>query len=222
MYDTGGGYTVLDAAHAGAFGCKPYGRTVGFRLSGERVESQNCEAVTFDFGGFSITTEARVVDVNAFLPDGLPELAGIFSIQTFREHLVTIDYSGARLTIEEPDRFRARTREMTEIPLKVTNEKSGEAVTLFTQVLEAPEPLWFYMDSGNLRGVLVAPHAANLLGLDGHGHVTLHIAGFDYETAGEEMDIIYDGVLDVGFFKAHEVSLNLHDSRAWIGPRSSE
>jgi hypothetical protein len=33
---------------------------------------------------------------------------------------------------------------------------------MFTQVMKSPEPLWFYMDSGNLRGVLLAPHAAQL------------------------------------------------------------
>lgn len=222
LYDTGGGYTVLDQAYTNTFGCTPYGKTVGFRLSGEQVESRNCNPVTLDFSGFSVTTAPKVMDINSFLPEGLPKLAGVFSLQTFQSQLVTIDYSGGLVVIETPASFRARTRDMTEIPLKVTNELDGEAVSIFTQVLETPEPLWFYMDSGNLRGVLLAPHAAKILGLEGEGPLTLQIAGLAYDSTGEVMDMIYDGVLDIRFFKAHKIALDLQNSRAWVKPSSSE
>jgi hypothetical protein len=111
---------------------------------------------------------------------------------------------------------------MTEIPLKVTSELDGESVTIFTQVLETPEPLWFYMDSGNLRGILLAPHAAKQVGLEDGGPLTLQVAGLDYESTGEVMDIIYDGVLDIRFFKAHRIALDLQNSRAWVKPDFSE
>jgi hypothetical protein len=162
------------------------------------------------------------MDVNSFLPEGLPKLAGIFSLQTFQKNLVTIDYADALLTIESPDSFVARTRDMTEIPIMVTNEKSGEAISIFTRVLETPERLWFYLDSGNLRGILVAPHAAPLLGLDGQGTVALQFAGVTYEGPGEELDMIYDGALDVGFFKAYEVAVDVQKSKAWVRKVSSE
>ena len=216
FHDTGGGWTVLDGAYAGAFGCTPCGRTVGFRLSGERVESQNCKAITLDFGGLEVTTAPKVMDINSFLPDGLPKLAGLFSLQTFKDYLVTIDYTGGLVTIETPESFLLRTRGMTEIPLKVTSEQDGGSITMFTRVLDAPEPLWFYLDSGNLRSVLVAPHAADLLGLEGDGSLTLQIAGQPYETTGEVMDMIYDGALDVRFFKSYVISLDLKNSRAWV------
>ena len=125
------------------------------------------------------------------------------------------------MTIEAPDSFHAHTRDMTEIPLKVTNELDGEVVAIFTQVLETPEPLWFYMDSGNLRGVLLAPHAAKLFGLEGEGPLTLQIAGLAYDSTGEVMDMIYDGVLDIRFFKAHKIALDLQNSRAWVKTNSS-
>ncbi len=216
LYDTGGGYTVLDAAYAEAFGCTPYGKTVGFRLSGERVESRNCNPVTLDFGGLEVTTAPKVMDINSYLPEGLPKLAGAISLQTFKDYPVTIDYSAGLVTIETPESFLLRTRGMTEIPLKVTSELEGESVTMFTQVLETPEPLWFYLDSGNLRSVLVAPHAAKLLGLEGEAPLTLQIAGQTYDTTGEVMDMIYDGALDVRFFKAHVIALDLQNSRAWV------
>jgi len=222
LYDTGGGYTILDAMYADTFGCTPFGRTIGFRLSGEQVESQNCGSVTFDLGGFSVTTEPKVMDVNSFLPEGLPKLAGIFSLQTFQKNLITIDYANALLTIEEPDSFYARTRDMTEIPVVVTDEKSGEAISVFTRVLETPERLWFYLDSGNLRGILLSHDAARLLGVTGQGALTLRFAGVNYEGTGEEMDMIYDGALDVGFFKAYEIALDLPKSRAWVRPAVSE
>lgn len=216
LYDTGGGYTVLDAAYTETFGCTPYGKTIGFRMTGEQVESKNCNPVTFDFGEFSVEASPKVMDINSFLPEGLPKLAGLISLQTFQDHLITIDYSAGFVTIETPDSFATRTSKMAEIPLKVTTEKNGETVTMFTQVLETPKPLWFYLDSGNLRSVLVAPHAAGLLGLENQGPLTLQIAGQSYETTGEVLDIIYDGALDVRFFKAHVIALDLKNSRAWV------
>ena len=216
LYDTGGGYTVLDAAFAEVFGCTPFGKSVGFRLSGEQVESQNCNPVVLDFDGLEVTTTPKVMDINSFLPDGLPRLAGLISLQTFQDYPVTIDYSAALVTIETPESFQARTRDMAEIPLKVSHELNGEAVTLFTRVLETPEPLWFYLDSGNLRGVLVAPHAAEILGVEGESSLSFQIAGQAYDTTGEVIDIIYDGALDVRFFKTYVIALDLQNSRAWV------
>ncbi|MHA1544092.1 MAG: hypothetical protein ACTSU8_03050 [Alphaproteobacteria bacterium] len=216
LYDTGGGYTVLDASFAETFGCIPFGKTIGFRMTGEQVESQNCNPVTLDFGEISVEISPKVMDINSFLPDGLPKLAGLISLQTFQDRLITIDYEEGLVTIDTPESFAARTMDMTEIPLKVTNEKNGESVTMFTQVLETPEPLWFCLDSGNLRSVLVAPYAAELLGLENNGPLSLQIAGKAYETTGEVMDIIYDGALDVRFFKAHVIALDLKNSRAWV------
>lgn len=216
LFDTGGGYTVLDTAYAEVFGCKPYGKTIGFRMSGEQVETQNCNPVAFDLGGFSVETSPKVLDINSFLPEGLPKLAGLISLQTFQDQLITIDYLGGLVTVETPESFARRTATMVEIPLKVTSEKNGEVVTMFTKVLEAPEPLWFYLDSGNLRSVLVAPHAAKFLDLQDKGPLSLLIAGEPYETTGEVMEIIYDGALDIRFFKAHIIALDLKNSRAWI------
>jgi hypothetical protein len=191
-------------------------------LSGEQVETRNCGPVTFDFGCFSVVSAPKVLDINSFLPDGLPKLAGVFSLQTFQNHPITIDYSRGLVTIENPESFNARTRDMTEIPLAVTREKDGEAVTMFVQVQETPEPLWFYMDSGNLRGVLLSDHAAELLGVEDSGPLTLRIAGLTYDSTGEVMDMIYDGVVDVEFFKAYEISIDLENSRAWMRPGSAD
>ena len=163
-----------------------------------------------------MTTEPKILALKSFLPEGLPKLAGLFSLQTFQDQLITIDYLGGLVTIETPERFATLTAQMIEIPLKVSTEKNGEAVTMFMRVLESPEPLWFYLDSGNLRSVLVAPHAAALLGLEDNGPLSLQIAGESYETTGEVMDIIYDGALDVRFFKAHVIALDLKNSRAWV------
>ena len=120
------------------------------------------------------------------------------------------------MTIETPESFQAHTRDMAEIPLKVSHELDGEAVTMFTQVQKTPVPLWFYMDSGNLRGVLVAPHAAEVLGLKGETTYNLQIAGQPYETKGEVMNMIYDGALDVRFFMTYVIALDLQTSRAWV------
>lgn len=222
LFDTGGGYTVLDKEFAGTFGCTPYGKTVGFRLSGEKVESQNCNPVSLALGDLKIEVAPKVMDLNSFLPEGLPKLAGLISLQTLQDFLITIDYSQARITIETPKTFAKKTKDMTEIPLQVTTERDGEAVTAFTKVRETPEPLWFYLDSGNLHGVLLAAHAADALGFKEGVSVSLEIGETLYETPAEVMDIIYDGVLDVEFFKAHVLALDLKNSKAWVKPNQGE
>ena len=78
------------------------------------------------------------------------------------------------------------------------------------------------MDSGNLRGVLLAPHTGEQFGLKDNGKLTLQIAGQNYDRTGEVMEMIYDGVLDVDFFRAYEISIDLQSSKAWVKPNSLE
>ena len=130
---------------------------------------------------------------------------------------VTIDYAAGTLTLETAGSLKAQTVDMRKIPQKVSRKMGGDSVEAFTQIMSHPEPLWFYMDSANLRGILAAPHAAEVmnLGPDG-GPINLEIGRVAYQRNAEVAKIIYDGVLDVTFFLDHVITLDLVNERAWI------
>ena len=50
IFDTGGGTTMITPEVAASVGCTPYGRTIGFRMSGERVEFTYCDNVALRLG----------------------------------------------------------------------------------------------------------------------------------------------------------------------------
>ncbi len=48
MFDSGQGVSSFSPAFAAKVGCRPWGRTTGFRMSGERLDNQHCDNITFD------------------------------------------------------------------------------------------------------------------------------------------------------------------------------
>jgi hypothetical protein len=84
VFDTGGGDTFVTPAVASAVGCTPYGRLVGFRMSGERVDSPRCGKLPLRIAGVDRDVEVAVFDIMSLLPDGVPELGGIVSLHTLR------------------------------------------------------------------------------------------------------------------------------------------
>jgi hypothetical protein len=90
-------------------------------------------------------------------------------------------------------------------------------------------PLWFLIDSGDMRGVLVSPHAAKMLGLseapaDTGGvavpAVTLDPAGPsppDTVTA-TVIQMIHDGAVGRDYIASRVWMLDLASGRAWVRP----
>ena len=77
IFDTGGGETVITPEVAMAVGCTPYGRGVGFRMSGERVEFEYCDNVALRLGQVALAREpVGVFDLKSILPAGLPRADG--------------------------------------------------------------------------------------------------------------------------------------------------
>ena len=54
IFDTGGGETVISPSIAERIGCIPSGRSVGYRMSGDRVEFAYCPSVTISIGGVGV------------------------------------------------------------------------------------------------------------------------------------------------------------------------
>jgi predicted aspartyl protease len=165
LFDTGGGLTLISPEVAAAVGCRPYGRLTGYRMSGEQVHFEQCGEVSMRVGGVTLTPGVGVFDLMALLPEGLPPLHGVLSLHTFQDHPITLDLRAGELTVETPRSVRGRVAEMEPVRVSVEREVEGRAVAAYVVAEAERGELLLLLDSGNLRGVLLAPHAVEQLGL---------------------------------------------------------
>ncbi|MEM9001660.1 MAG: aspartyl protease family protein [Bacteroidota bacterium] len=59
LFDTGGGLTMISPKVIEEINRSSYGKSVGFRMSGEKVETELCESVGIRIGGISFFQEQR-------------------------------------------------------------------------------------------------------------------------------------------------------------------
>jgi hypothetical protein len=213
LFDTGGGRTLITPALAARIGCRPSGRDVGYRMTGEPVVFQNCDRLGATAGGFPIgLSPVAVFDLAGLLPKELPALDGVLALDAFRGHVVTIDWTAGLVTVassKESDRS-ARDRG---VPLRFATGENGSSLTALVQVPATRGPyLWFLLDSGNIRGTLVAPHVREqgLLPFPSEATTTIRIGDGPPKTYDVSVaDINYDGVLGTAFLRSAGVTIDL-------------
>jgi hypothetical protein len=99
LLDTGGGHTLVTPEAAHRLGCEPFGRSVGHRMSGERVEFQWCNDIRLLVRDVPLAAaRVAVFDLGAVLPPELPSLDGLLSLKSFADHVVTIDMARDRMS----------------------------------------------------------------------------------------------------------------------------
>lgn len=99
------------------------------------------------------------------------------------------------------------------VPLRFATGDNGASLTALLQVPATRGPdLWFLLDSGNIRGTLVAPHVRDqdLLPFPTGATAAIRIGGgpsrsYDVSVA----DINYDGVLGTAFLGSAVVTIDL-------------
>jgi len=229
LFDTGGGRTLVTPEVAERVGCEPAGRSVGFRMSGERVDFALCGEVSLEMQGEPFPhSEVAVFDLMGLLPEGLPTLDGLVSLETFRDLPVTLELAADRLVVETGHSLETRVAGMRELRARWATGSDGSSLVPFVGV-DAPGPrmLWFEVDSGNLDAVLLAPHAARLLGLEAPaGHppderwevesVPLSLAeGLTLETPAAVEEILYDGALSAAFLERLVLTMDAGAGRMW-------
>ncbi|WNG33357.1 hypothetical protein F0U61_06785 [Archangium violaceum] len=239
LFDTAGGETLITPEVATRVGCKPSGRTVEFRMTGERVEFQQCTGLVLDFEGLKVPHPTiGVFDLMALLPEGVPPLAGVVSLKSFASQTLTLDLKGEVLIVESEASARERIRDMQPLQVRLSTGTSGSALVVFVAAQAHPAPLWLEFDSGNLDRVLLAPHAARLLGLELRDeHLTsqpealptqrrwnlpaapLTLVGQAPESLPIGVqELIYDGVLNASFMEGRVFTLELPRGRMWSTP----
>lgn len=216
LFDSGGGETLLAPHVASAIPCTPEGRSVGFRMSGERVEWPLCHDVTLTFGDREIVdATVGIWDIAALLPEGLPRLDGVVSLETFRDHAVTLNLAGSRIVLETGRSLADRVRTMTPVPMRIATGDDGSHLTVLLEgrLRTPPTAGWFLVDSGNLSEMVLAPH----LGASGDSSVTITLGdGLAVSAASRTEDIIYDGALSEAILRRLVVTLDLPTGRAWV------
>jgi hypothetical protein len=218
LFDTGGGETLITPALAAAIGCTPSGRSVGHRMSGEPVVFQHCDSVAIDVGGTRIVqAPVAVFDVNALLPTELPRLGGVLALDAFRGTVLTLDWASGRVRVH--DRATADSAAAGGLPVRFATGTDGASLAALVRVEGRRGPLWLLLDSGNLRGTLLAEHVPrdSLLAVR-DGRVTLRIGARDgWSTNFAAVPLILDGALGTDFLLRAPVSLDLR--RAPLSPR---
>lgn len=220
LFDTGGGVEIVTPRVSERLGCTPYGRGVGFRHDGTRIEAPLCASPPWTAGGWTLgTEEPAVYDLMALL-QGAPEIDGLLSLAAFEGQAVTLDYPSGRLIVESSESLAERTATMERLRVRPSRQMGGHALDLFVAVdAGRGRTLWLELDSGNAGPVILSPHAAELLGVDlsaGPADVTLDVAGLGPVTVTAlEKETIYDGLLNLELHQRYLMTLDLATMDAW-------
>lgn len=150
IFDTGGGETVISPAIAERLGCAPSGRSVGYRMNGDRIDFTYCPAVTLTIGGVPfLHDQIGVWDVQALLPPGVPPVDGVLSLKTLAGQPFTLRLKEQRLTLETSQSFREQVDGMSRLRSRLATGVDGDELTVFVRGA-VRDTAWFLMDSGNL------------------------------------------------------------------------
>jgi predicted aspartyl protease len=229
IFDTGGGLTLLTPDLADKVGCTPFGRITCFRMTGERIDVQRCGEVEFYIDGIPMVREATIIDLMSLLPKDWPKLGGLFSLDTFRDHTITLDLSKNRLTVETIDSSEDRIASMKPINIRINHQTGGWGLDVFVEIEAAEGSLWFELDTGNMSEVLIAPHAIEQLGLTiptsdtetgsydpDVFETTLNIVGLgSMIVKARKQEMIYDGLLNASTLEQLVLTLDLSNGRMW-------
>src|SRR3990170_7851304 len=212
LLDTGGGATLIIPSVARQQGCTPHGADVGHRMTGEPVTFARCDSLRITVGDWSsLLTPVAVFDVNALLPKELPPVDRVLALDAFREHILTVDWPAASLILRGSGTADSAI-EANGIPIRLATGEQGRFFSALVRVGGTKEPLWFLLDSGNLRGTLVAQTALrdSLLPLHTPQKALLAIGGrAPIRLPFTAADLILDGALGTDYLQRSPITLNL-------------
>lgn len=208
LFDTGAGITSLTPAAAGRIGCTPRGRDVGHRMTGEAVTFQRCDSVTLSWpGGTSHLESIGVFDLATVLPPELPALDGIVGLDAFRWRRLVIDWPAHRVEVDAPP-----TPATAALPMRVATGESGRALSVLLRSRGPRGDAWLLLDSGNLRGLLVAPSVLTDSLLEPASPTEVWVrwdAARSYRMPFTRAELMIDGVLGTDFLQRGPVTLDL-------------
>ncbi len=224
LFDTGGGKTFIVPETARRLGFTPSGRGVSFRMNGEIVESQYCQDISLFIAGIPFHYERMGVwDINSVLPDGLPHLDGILSLDTFKNQPFTLDLASKQLMIESQRTMENCKNDMTRLESRIATGLDGSELDVFLYG-SIKEYGWFLFDSGNLDAIIVSPHLALETRSDAVDSSDPWQSTFAFQNLApvsaefRTKKIIYDGALSEAFLREWVFTFDLNQNSIWAMP----
>lgn len=218
LFDTGGGVTVISPAIAERIGCAPLGRSHGYRMTGESIETPVCADVPLQVAGVDVRGEVSVLDMMKILGPKAPHVDGMISLRTFAGRALTLDLASNRLVLETTASLARRFAAMTEVPMRLATGLAGGELDVFVGVPAGDARLWLLWDSGNQGPTFLGANAAKLLGVEpgpGREH-TIRIGSREVLAPVLVKEIIHDGVLNARLVERAVWTLDLGTSRMWV------
>lgn len=215
LVDTGAGITAVTPKFAATIGCTPYGRVTGFRMRGDRLDTQKCGRHRVTLAGQAETIEIMAFDLMTLLPKGAPPLDGIVGLDALGKRALVLKLADKTLETD----WVPIGKEWTEGTMRIQREIAGGAVTVFVEAKAKSGTLWLLVDSGHVGGpVFLSPGAVAQLGSPpAAGPVTLNISGAGTHAVPVKVvdQLIYDGVLGESFLRQFDVAVDLGAGRIW-------
>lgn len=224
LFDSGGGITNVTPEFAEAIGRKPWGKIVGFRMTGQRLDMARCDDMTLEAAGMrEHLAIIGVFDLMSLLPPGAPKLDGTIGLDAFANKAISIDLANQRIVIETPESLATRINSATEEPVRLVRDAEGLALTVDAAVKTPHGIAWMELDTGNDGGIVVADWLADDFGLDPKNKdaqpIKFQLAnGLKGEGNGHARDLIMDGNLGSSFLRNWIVTFDLPHGRAWFSP----
>jgi hypothetical protein len=220
QFDTGGGSSFISPEIAKELGCEKGARLVGFRMTGEKMDTPRCDDVALKIGGHPFTIPvAGVYQVGEFNAKGVT-VDGLIALDMFEGRTITIDFAGLKLIVETPESAAARIAGATELPARLVREAGGYGLAIDAQVPTKVGHLGFELDSGNGGTILIAKPYAKLFGLDpdkGPHQGRFEVGkGIMADALLFPAGITLDGNLGMPFLKNYIVTLDLDRGRIWL------
>lgn len=220
IFDTAAGETIISPEVASQIGCTPSGRSVGYRMNGERITYAKCPGVTLLIGGIAFAhDEIAVWDVKSVLPEGVPPVDGVLSLKTLARQAFTLQLAERHLIFETITSYRRRIAAMTRLRSRLATGLDGDELTALVRGA-APGAAWYLIDSGNLDVVQAAPYLQGTpASPDSTWQADLELEGLPaLRTTFRTRDIIYDGVLSEEFLSQWNLTFDLSVNEIWAAP----
>ncbi len=224
MFDSGWGVSSVTPQFAAQIGCKPWGKMVGFRATGERLDSEHCNRADVKVTGLDLPIPAlNVIDIMQYLPKGTITYAGALGLDAFDGRSITIRSRAKQLIVESRPSLAARIGRAKRVPIRMVRDVQGSSLTVSIGIPTASGMAWMELDTGNYGSTMIGRHIAKLVGLDPNakGDQSLEmpiVPGITVAGMGRVDDLILDGNLGKDFLDQWDLTLDLAKGRGWLAP----
>jgi len=224
MFDSGWGVSSVTPRFAAQIGCKPWGKLVGFRATGERLDITHCNRADVKLAGLDLPVPTLgVIDIMDYLPNGTIPYAGALGLDAFDGRCITIRSRARQLIVESRGSLAARVLRAKSVPVRIVRDVQGAALTVSIGIPTVSGTAWMELDTGNYGGTMIGRHIAKLVGLDpdAKGVQALNlliVPGITVTGNARVDDLTLDGNLGKDFLDKWDLTLDLAHGRGWLAP----